>query len=89
LFLGKGKGSKIKITYAESLFKEMKEASTGATLVPLTAGDPKGNRNEMDSKKIFGYYDIIFPDGGLNRSFQTLSRKTFRYVQLDIETVGQ
>ena len=89
LFLSKGKGSKIKITYAESLFKEMKEASTGATLVPLNAEDPKGNRNEIEGKKIFGYYDFIYPDGGLNRSFQTLSRKTFRYVQLDIETVDQ
>ncbi len=89
LFVSKGKGAKIKITYAESLFKETKESTTGAAFVPVTAEDPKGNRNEVDGKNIFGYYDLIFADGGMNRSFKTLSRKTFRYVQLDIETSDQ
>ena len=64
----------------------MKSGSTGSSFDAPGNEDPKGNRNEIDGKNIFGYYDIISPDGGMNRSFKTLSRKTFRYVQLDIET---
>jgi len=86
LNISKGKGSEIKISYSESLFKEMKAGSTGSTFDTPGHEDPKGNRNEIDGKNIFGYYDIIFPDGGMNRNFKVLSRKTFRYVQLDIKT---
>jgi hypothetical protein len=82
LFVSKGKGAKIKITYAESLFKDMKASTTGSAFDGPGNEDPKGNRNEIDGKKIFGYYDVIFPDGGLNRSFRTLSRKTFGMFSL-------
>jgi hypothetical protein len=71
LFFSNGKNAQIKITYAEALF----DSSLN-----------KGNRNDIRGKKIFGYYDRIFPDGGVNRFFKTTSMRTFRYVQLDIET---
>jgi len=70
LIISKGKGAKIKITYAEALF----------------LGDSKGNRDVVEGKEILGYYDIIAPDGGKLRKYKPFSRKTFRYVQLDIET---
>ncbi|MEP6948101.1 MAG: alpha-L-rhamnosidase C-terminal domain-containing protein [Ginsengibacter sp.] len=69
--ISKGSGSKIKVIYAEAL--RDKEGQ-------------KGNRNETDGKEISGYYDWYYPDGGDNRLFETLWLRTFRYVQLDIET---
>jgi len=85
LFISKGENAKIKITYAESLFKFKKETAPAPDVLNNNAEDPKGDRNAIDGKSIFGYYDIIIADGGLNRSFKSLSRRTFRYVQFDIE----
>jgi hypothetical protein len=67
----KGKNSLIKLTYAESLFD--------------SAGN-KGNRNDIENKQILGNSDVIICDGGNNRIFQTLFWRTFRYVELEIET---
>jgi len=69
-----GKGSTIKITYAEALFDNNHQ---------------KGNRNEIEGKKIEGNYDIFEPDGGAKRLFRTLWIKTYRYMQLDIVTKDQ
>ena len=66
-----GNGASLKITYAESLFDEKGQ---------------KGNRNNIEDKSIMGNSDEIYPDGGTNRKFQTLWWRTFRYVQLDVET---
>lgn len=86
IHFSKGKGSEIKITYAESLFGKIEAVSTGGAYGTEETPDPKGNRDEIDGKDIFGYYDIIYPDGGINRNFRNLSRKTFRYIQFDIVT---
>ncbi len=85
LYYEKGKNSKIKITYAEALFKDIdpNEKITDGNLLFV---DLKGNRNVIENKSIFGYYDIILSDGGKNRVFKPLSRRTYRYIQLDIET---
>ena len=66
-----GAGSKVQLTYAEAL---------------KDAEGRKGNRNEIDGKNIAGVKDIFFPDGGADRRFQTLWFRTYRYVQLEIET---
>lgn len=71
LHFSRGNGSRIIITYAESLIDE---------------DGHKGNRNEIEGKSIVGNQDIILPDGGHNRNFQTLWWRTFRYVELEIET---
>lgn len=71
LTTSKGKNSKIKLTYSESLYHPNKT---------------KGNRNEIEGKKILGYSDIILPDGGLQRTFSPLWWRTFRYIQMNIET---
>lgn len=71
LNFSKGRGSVLKLTYAESLFD--------------TLGN-KGNRNDIENKKILGNSDKIIADGGIHRIFQTLFWRTFRYVQLEIET---
>ncbi|WP_202912401.1 alpha-L-rhamnosidase-related protein [Sphingobacterium olei] len=74
LIVSQGKGAHIKMTYAESLYD-----ATGN----------KGNRNEIDGKEIKGNYDVFLPDGGSLRSFRPLWFKTYRYVQLDIETLDE
>jgi len=66
-----GKNSEIKLTYAESLFDNKNE---------------KGNRDVIDGKHIFGYQDIIVSNGSLSQSYQTLWFRTFRYVEMEIET---
>ncbi|NWJ50077.1 MAG: alpha-L-rhamnosidase N-terminal domain-containing protein [Bacteroidetes bacterium] len=71
LKFSKGKNSEIKLTYAESLVNDKSE---------------KGNRNEIHNKKIVGTQDNIISDGGENRTYQTLWWRTFRYLELEIET---
>ena len=71
LEVSKGLGSSIRLTYAEAL-----KDSNGY----------KGNRNEIEGKTINGVQDLILPDGGVHRRYQTLWFRTYRYVKLDIET---
>jgi hypothetical protein len=55
LFISKGGNAKIKITYAESLFKLKKETTPASDSSNNDTGDPKGDRNAIDGKSIFGY----------------------------------
>lgn len=71
LLVSKGKGSRIKLTYAEAMYD-----SKGI----------KGNRNEIEGKQIKGYADIFLSDGGTNRLFRPLWFRTWKYLQLEIET---
>ena len=66
-----GKGTTIRFTYAESLFDKKGQ---------------KGNRNEITEKEIKGYSDIFIPDGSHQRVFRPLWFRTWRYLQIDIET---
>ncbi|WP_448520283.1 alpha-L-rhamnosidase-related protein [Rhodoflexus sp.] len=69
-----GKGASIEITYAEAL---------------VDADWQKHHRDRIDGLKIFGYKDRFLPDGGANRLFRPLWFRTFRYVQLDIQTAEE
>ena len=46
----------------------------------------KNNRNEIEGKTISGRQDIIISDGSKNQDFTTLSWRTYRYVELKVET---
>ena len=70
MVVSKGKGSVIKITYAEALFNK----------------NGKANRNDIEGRFIKGHTDIFLPDGGEKRLFNTLWFRTYRYIQVDIET---
>lgn len=70
LVVSGGKGSSIKLMYAEALFK----------------GKDKGNRNEIEGKELIGNYDVFQPDGSKNRLFRPLWLRTYRYMQVDITT---
>ncbi|MGA9981312.1 MAG: alpha-L-rhamnosidase C-terminal domain-containing protein [Candidatus Sulfotelmatobacter sp.] len=69
-----GRAATIRLTYAEAL---------------IDAKGQKGNRNEIMGKHIRGVFDEFVPDGAANRTFTPLGWKTWRYLQLDIETADQ
>ncbi|MBL7862266.1 MAG: alpha-L-rhamnosidase [Cyclobacteriaceae bacterium] len=71
LIVSGGSGSKIKVTYAEALFEDIRN---------------KGHRDSIHNRSIHGVFDWFIPDGGQARVFTTLTYRTFRYVQLDITT---
>ena len=70
-----GKGATISMRYAEALF-------TGPR------GNDKGHRDEVAGKIFAGYGDEFLPDGGARRVFRPLWWRTFRYVELTIETAS-
>jgi alpha-L-rhamnosidase len=67
-----GKGAVVRMRYAEALFN------------PAT--HEKGNRNEIEGKEFIGNYDEFSLDGGAHRVFRPLWWRTYRYLQLEIET---
>ena len=71
LEVSEGAGSAVTLTYAEAL---------------VDARGAKGNRNDVEGRSIFGVHDVFKPDGGQHRVFQPLYWRSFRYVQLDVET---
>ena len=102
-----GKGAKLTIGYAESLFITAEEQDqpdipaginiddipaeiiaqyAGRPRLPRTVG--KGNRNEVDGKVFIGREDVLLPSGEKGQTFTTLNWRTYRYVQLKVETAG-
>jgi alpha-L-rhamnosidase len=73
-----GKASAVTVSYAESLFDGSPEKG------PDSVG--KGNRNEVAGKYFAGYKDIFQPDGGQQRTIVPLWWRTYRYIQLEVET---
>jgi alpha-L-rhamnosidase len=67
----KGSGSEVSVTYAEALKDE---------------NGIKGHRDEIEGKSISGVLDRFHIGGGKNRKYQTLWFRTYRYVELNIET---
>ena len=67
-----GRGSTITLRHAEGLYK------------PGTK--QKGNRDEVEGKEMRGLQDTFVTDGGARRTFRPLWWRTYRYVQVEIET---
>jgi hypothetical protein len=65
-----GRGGTITLTYAEAL---------------VDAEGRKGNRNEIEGRTAHGVRDVIRPDGGVRRRYQSLYWRSYRYVQVDVE----
>jgi hypothetical protein len=66
-----GKGAKVHLGYAEALVDEK-----------MT----KGNRNDIEGRQLIGIGDEFIADGGADRLFAPDEWRTFRYVELKIET---
>lgn len=74
LLISDGKNAKVKISYAEALYKDR----------------IKGNRNEVNGyEMIKAPSDYIIADGGKHRLFRPLWFRTWRYIQLEIETADE
>jgi hypothetical protein len=71
LIVSGGSGAKITQTYAEALIDSNRQ---------------KGNRNEVDGKEILGLQDVFIADGGQKRPFAPLWFRTYRFLQIDVET---
>ena len=80
LFSG-GKDADIKIGYAEALYKHDNQSTTKSYSLPS-----KGNRDSIEGKAFIGYADRILPDGSDGRRFTSLWWRTWRYVELRIDT---
>ncbi|HEX6493917.1 MAG TPA: alpha-L-rhamnosidase C-terminal domain-containing protein [Acidobacteriaceae bacterium] len=66
-----GRGSRVVLTYAEALYDAQLK---------------KGNRNDIAGRHAIGFHDIVLPDGGKQHTFEPLWWRTWRYMQIDIET---
>lgn len=71
---GGGAGATIRMGFAEALY------ALGAR-----RGE-KGNRHEVEGKEFVGYYDEVAADGGAERVYSPLWWRTYRYVEVTIET---
>jgi alpha-L-rhamnosidase len=74
LIVSKGKDAIIKMTYAEAL---------------LDSNGKKGNRDDIAGRTIKGLFDIFHVDGGNQRTFTPLWFRTYRYVQIDVQTKNE
>jgi alpha-L-rhamnosidase len=66
-----GRGSRVVLTYAEALYDAQLK---------------KGNRNDVADRHAIGFHDVVLPDGDGKHTFEPLWWRTWRYLQMDIET---
>lgn len=69
-----GKDAHIVMTYAEALYDAQMH---------------KGNRNEVGTRQAVGLSDAILADGGAGRSFEPLWWRTWRYLDISVETADE
>jgi alpha-L-rhamnosidase len=66
-----GEGASIQLTYAEALYDDKHH---------------KGDRDEVGTRQADGFHDTFVPDGRAHRTFEPLWWRTWRYLDLDIQT---
>lgn len=69
-----GRGARIAIKYAEGLWLQGKQE--------------KGDRDLIEGKRFLGYEDVFLADGG-DRIYRPLFWRTYRYVQITVETAAE
>ena len=69
-----GKGAKIRLTYSEALYDK---------------DEHKGDRDAIEDRRALGLNDTFLPDGGSHRTFEPLWWRTWRYLDLDIQTAAE
>jgi hypothetical protein len=75
LVVSGGKGAAISLRYAESLWGP--------------GPRDKGHRDQIEGKKFLGNQDIFIADGGAGRLFRPLWWRTYRYLELSIQTQAE
>ena len=70
LTVSRGSGATITLAYAEALVDGKRQ---------------KGNRNEVDGRQLIGFEDQFIADGQ-RRTFRPLWFRTYRYLQITVET---
>ncbi|MBP1611028.1 MAG: Bacterial alpha-L-rhamnosidase, partial [Acidobacteria bacterium] len=78
LQFSRGRNANLSLKYAESLY----EPSDAANI--RIAG--KGNRNEVKGKIFLGRKDSVISDGTADQVFSSLYWRTYRYIQLSVDT---
>jgi len=76
----KGKNATISLMYQEALY--INEGNTK----DWRAQNKKGNRNEVDGKRIAGKEDRIISNGDNTQQWTALWWRTFRYIRLQVTT---
>lgn len=69
-----GKNARITLRYVE------------APVIGEGRSRKKWNRNEIEGKTFFGYYDQFITDGGESRTYRPFWWRAFRYIEMTIET---
>ncbi|HEY7209750.1 MAG TPA: alpha-L-rhamnosidase C-terminal domain-containing protein [Bryobacteraceae bacterium] len=77
--LSGGKSANVSLHYAEALY----------TRDPAKREWIKGNRNEIEGKQFLGPLDTFVSDGGSHRVYRTLFWRTYRYLELEVQTADQ
>ena len=81
LLVSGGKGAVITLRYAEALWVPAKVDKLWAP-----GGIVKTNRDEVEGKQFVGYSDVFIADGNAERLFRPLWWRTWRYIELNVET---
>ncbi|MBV8390444.1 MAG: alpha-L-rhamnosidase N-terminal domain-containing protein [Mucilaginibacter sp.] len=79
----KGKDAGILLSYAEGLYKIETEGKNSKDWKDQTV---KGNRDEIEGKRFVGRKDSLISDGSEGQQFTPLNWRTFRYIQLIVQT---
>jgi len=69
-----GRGSRVRLSYQEALIKDR---------------FTKGDRNDLEGKRMLGYSDEVLPDGGSGRVFRPLWWRTWRFLEIEVETADE
>jgi hypothetical protein len=80
LVVSGGRGATVELHYAETLY--VREGGDGQPTI-------KGNRNDVDGKHFYGPWDTFVADGGFHRTYRPLYWRTYRYIELVIQTQNE
>ena len=80
IIFSRGDNAIISLKYAEALYINEGDKKD------WRAQHQKGNRNEIEGKRFVGKEDRIISNGDDNQKFETLWWRTYRYIQLQVET---
>jgi len=83
LTISGGKGSTIRITYSEALYDNKQQKADRDSLEYTDA------QGAIRPRTALGLTDRFLPDGGAHRVFEPLWWRTWRYLDLDIETADE